>query len=73
VRHVEGPAVPHPIDEGLGGTNGAAQSGLETISMLGFVGDRLPVTTEATQPAARATPAAPTAPATAAEAGNGSD
>ena len=42
VQHVEGPAVLNPIDEGLGGTNGAAQSGLETISMLGFVGDRLP-------------------------------
>ncbi|PTY06118.1 hypothetical protein DB347_11740 [Opitutaceae bacterium EW11] len=42
VRRVDVPAVPHPIDEGLGGTNGAAQFGLETISMLGTVGDRLP-------------------------------
>lgn len=42
LRRVEGPAVPRPIDEGLGGTNGAAQFGLETISMLGTVGDRLP-------------------------------
>ncbi len=42
LRHLEGSAVLNPIDEGLGGTNGASQSGLETIAMLGYVGDRLP-------------------------------
>jgi hypothetical protein len=30
------------VDEGLGGTNGAAQQGLETIMMLGLIGDHLP-------------------------------
>ena len=42
LQHIVGPNVLNPIDEGLGGTNGAAQSGLETITMLGFVGDHLP-------------------------------
>lgn len=41
-RKIEGPEALNPIDEGLGGTNGAAQNGLETIAMLGMVGDRLP-------------------------------
>lgn len=42
VHHIAGPLVLNPIDEGLGGTNGAAQHGLETIAMLGLVGDHLP-------------------------------
>ncbi|HEX2855453.1 MAG TPA: Tat pathway signal sequence domain protein [Opitutaceae bacterium] len=42
VRRIEGPESLNPTDEGLGGTNGAAQSGLEAIAMLGFVGDLLP-------------------------------
>jgi hypothetical protein len=42
LRHVTGPDVLNPVDEGLGGTNGAAQNGLETITMLGFVGAALP-------------------------------
>jgi hypothetical protein len=42
LQHVEGPEVLNPIDEGLGGTNGASQQGLETIAMLGLIGDRLP-------------------------------
>jgi hypothetical protein len=42
VQHVAGPAVLNPVDEGLGNTNGAAQNGLETIAMLGLVGDHLP-------------------------------
>ena len=42
VRRVEGVATLEPVDEGPGNTNGAAQTGLETIAMLGLVGDRLP-------------------------------
>ena len=42
LRHVGGPDVLNPVDEGLGGTNSAAQNGLETITMLGFVGASLP-------------------------------
>jgi hypothetical protein len=42
LHRVEGPAVLNPVDEGFGGTNGAAQNGLETITMLGFVGAYLP-------------------------------
>jgi len=42
LRHVGGPDVLNPVDEGFGGTNGAAQNGLETITMLGFVGAYLP-------------------------------
>ena len=42
LRHVQGPDALNPVDEGLGGTNGAAQTGLETITMLGFVGADLP-------------------------------
>ncbi len=42
VRRVEAPEVLNPIDEGLGNTNNAAQSGLEAIAMLGMVGDALP-------------------------------
>jgi hypothetical protein len=42
LRHVDGPAALNPVDEGLGGTNGAAQNGLEAITMLGFVGAYLP-------------------------------
>ena len=33
VRRVEAPEVLNPIDEGLGNTNNAAQSGLEAIAM----------------------------------------
>jgi len=42
LRRVEGPAALNPVDEGYAGTNGASQSGLETITMLGFVGAYLP-------------------------------
>jgi hypothetical protein len=42
VTHVSGPDVLNPVDEGLGNTNSVSQDGLETISMLGFVGDKLP-------------------------------
>ncbi len=42
VRKIEGPESLNPIDEGFAGTNGAAQSGLETIAMLGLVGQYLP-------------------------------
>ena len=38
------PAVINPIDEGPAGTNGAAQMGLETIAMLGLLGDEIPDT-----------------------------
>jgi len=42
-RRVEGPESLNPVDEsGMAGTNGAAQNGLETIAMLGMVGDDLP-------------------------------
>jgi hypothetical protein len=43
LRKIEGPESLNPIDEGLAGTNGASQSGLEAIAMLGLVGDLLPV------------------------------
>jgi len=42
LQRVEGPEALNPIDEGFAGTNGASQSGLETIAMLGLVGDKLP-------------------------------
>ena len=42
MHHVDGPEVLNPLDEGPGNTNGAAQTGLETIAMLGLVGDHLP-------------------------------
>jgi hypothetical protein len=42
VNRVEAPDTLHPVDEGLANTNGAAQDGLETIAMLGLVGDQLP-------------------------------
>jgi hypothetical protein len=42
-RKIAGPDSLNPIDEsGSMGTNGAAQNGLETITMLGMVGDLLP-------------------------------
>jgi hypothetical protein len=42
IQRLSGNEVLNPIDEGPAGTNGAAQSGLETIAMLGLVGDHLP-------------------------------
>jgi hypothetical protein len=51
LRRVEGPEALNPIDEGLGNTNNAAQNGLETITMLGMVGDKLPADFPATPPA----------------------
>ncbi len=42
LRHIEGPEALNPIVEGFGGTNGAAQNGLETIAMLGLIGEFLP-------------------------------
>ncbi len=53
VRHVSGAETLTPVDEGLGGTNGAAQNGLETIAMLGMIGDRLPAEFPATMPTPR--------------------
>jgi hypothetical protein len=42
-RRVEGPDSLNPVDEApMAGTNGAAQNGLETVSMLGMVGEFLP-------------------------------
>jgi len=42
IRKVDGPLSLNPVDEGPAGTNGAAQNGLETITMLGMIGDKLP-------------------------------
>lgn len=42
LQHIAGAAALNPVDEGLGNTNGAAQSGLETIAMLGLIGEHLP-------------------------------
>ncbi len=42
IQQLSGPEVLNPIDLGPAGTNGAAQNGLETIAMLGLVGDHLP-------------------------------
>ncbi|MGH7995736.1 MAG: hypothetical protein ACREFX_05220 [Opitutaceae bacterium] len=43
VHHVDGPVTLTPVDEGpMANTNNAAQNGLETIAMLGLVGDKLP-------------------------------
>jgi hypothetical protein len=50
IRRVDGPDVVHPVDEGPSGTNGAAQNGLETITMLGMVGDKLPAELPPQQP-----------------------
>jgi hypothetical protein len=50
IRRVDGPDVVHPVDEGPAGTNGAAQNGLETITMLGMVGDKLPAELPPQQP-----------------------
>jgi len=43
LHHVTGFNVLNPVDEGRGNTNGAAQNGLETIAMLGLIGNQLPV------------------------------
>jgi hypothetical protein len=50
VQRVAGADVLNPIDEGYAGTNGAAQTGLETIAMLGLIGDRLPAEIPAVDP-----------------------
>jgi hypothetical protein len=42
IRRIEGPDTLNPVDDGPANTNGAAQNGLETIMMLGLVGDALP-------------------------------
>jgi len=42
LQQIDGPEALNPVDEGFAGTNGASQSGLETIAMLGLVGDHLP-------------------------------
>jgi hypothetical protein len=42
LQPLAGPEVLNPIDLGPANTNNAAQSGLETIAMLGLVGDHLP-------------------------------
>ncbi len=42
LQRVVGAETLNPVDEGFAGTNGAAQNGLETIAMLGLVGDHLP-------------------------------
>ena len=41
-RTVSGPESLNEVDEGPANTNSAAQNGLETIAMLGMVGDALP-------------------------------
>jgi hypothetical protein len=79
VRRVAGSATLNPVDEGPGNTNGAAQNGLETITMLGMVGDQLPAEFPPlapganpggrrgrgpNQPPATPAPAAPVAPRT---------
>ena len=50
IRKIEGPVVLHPVDEGPSGTNGAAQNGLETIILLGMIGDKFPAALPAQQP-----------------------
>jgi hypothetical protein len=50
IRKVEGPLTLNPINEGPSGTNGAAQNGLETIIMLGMIGDKLPAEAPPQQP-----------------------
>jgi hypothetical protein len=50
VHRVVGVNVLNPVDEGLAGTNGAAQNGLETIAMLGLIGDHLPAEFPAKKP-----------------------
>lgn len=42
VHRILPPNVLNPVDEGLAGTNDAAQSSLEAIAMLGYAGDHLP-------------------------------
>ena len=42
IRHITGSEVLNPVDEGPGNTNSASQNGLETIAMLGLIGDHLP-------------------------------
>ena len=42
IRRVEGPKTLNPVDDGPANSNSAAQNGLETITMLGMVGDKLP-------------------------------
>jgi len=42
IRQVTGSEVLNPVDEGPGNTNNASQTGLETIAMLGLIGEHLP-------------------------------
>lgn len=50
-QKLAGPELVHPVNEwALMGTNGAAQYGLETITMLGMVGDLLPADFPAVDP-----------------------
>ena len=42
LRRIEGVDTLNPVDEGLANTNHASQNGLETIAMLGLIGDHLP-------------------------------
>jgi hypothetical protein len=53
IRKIDGPVTLNPVDEGPAGTNGAAQNGLETITMLGMIGDKLPAEIPAQQPGQR--------------------
>ncbi len=50
LQKIAGAEVLNPVDEGLANTNSAAQTGLETIAMLGLVGDHLPEDFPAKQP-----------------------
>jgi hypothetical protein len=42
IQHIAGAGVLNPVDEGPGNTNSASQNGLETIAMLGLIGEHLP-------------------------------
>ncbi|HVS53288.1 MAG TPA: Tat pathway signal sequence domain protein [Opitutaceae bacterium] len=53
LRHIAGAETLNPVDEGPGNTNSAAQNGLETITMLGMVGDQLPAEFPPETPGAR--------------------
>jgi hypothetical protein len=51
IRKIKGPDVLNPVDDGPANTNGSAQDGLETITMLGMIGDKLPAEFPAQSPA----------------------
>src|SRR5471032_1875423 len=53
IRKIKGPDVLNPVDDGPANTNGSAQDGLETITMLGMIGDKLPAELPPQAPAQR--------------------